>query len=467
MKLTIEQIAGAIDAAPFEPSSAAIEGYSIDSRTLAPGELFFAIRAERDGHDFVEKALAKGAAAAVVAKSWAGAGDLKRLLRTDDPRAALERLANHARRRWGGRVLGVTGSNGKTTTKDVCAACLSVGFSTAKTAGNLNNELGVPLTILRTDDAAEVAVVEMGMNHAGEIRRLARIAEPNAGLVTNVSFAHVGAFDSVEGVAAAKRELIEGLPPDGTAVLNADDARVAGFAAAHRGPTVTFGIENDADFGARAIRLESDGGQSFDLLRRQGGGPRFRTRLAGRHNVANVLAGIAAAHVFGIAAERLTDAIAALEPAARRGRLMRRGGIEVIDDCYNANPAATETMLRELAARDARRRVAVLGEMRELGAFSQELHRGVGRQVAALGIDLLVAVGGDARFIVEQAVAAGMPAANALYFLEAPAAGVALRDMLEPGDAVLFKGSRGVALEQALDRAMPAGEQAALAGRKG
>ncbi len=474
MNLTMEQVAGAIDAAPRSRPSSKVAGYSIDSRTIGAGELFFAIRAERDGHEFVADALSKGAAAAVVAADWTGNIDERRLLRVDDPQAALGRLGNFARRRWGGRVLAVTGSNGKTTTKEICAACLSVGFKTAKTVGNLNNELGVPLTLLRMDETAEVAVVEMGMNHAGEIRRLARIAEPNAGVVTNVSFAHVGAFDSVEGVAAAKRELIEELSSEGTAILNADDARVAGFTAAHQGPSVTFGVSNDADFRARDLRAETSGGQSFELTRKGQPGFRISTRLAGRHNVSNVLAGVAASSVFGISAERLIAAIAEIEAGARRGRTLRRGGVEVIDDCYNANPAAMEAMLAELASRKADRRVAVLGEMRELGAFSEDLHRKVGAAVLRLGVDLLVAVGGDARFIVEEATARGLAPANALFFVEAPAAGAALRDLLTAGDVVLFKGSRGVALERALERALPAeaepqpGEsQAALAGRKG
>lgn len=454
MNWTIAQVADALGAG-FASGDGRVAGYSIDTRSLTRGELFFAVRAERDGHDYVASAFEKGACAAVVALDWAVPGELqgKALLRVADPRQALADLARAQRRAWGGSVLAVTGSAGKTTFKEAAAAMLAVKYRTAKTAGNLNNDLGVPLTLLRMAEDAEVAVIEMGMNHAGEIRELARIAEPNAGVVTNVSHAHVGAFESIDGVAAAKRELIEELGPSATAVLNADDPRVRRFDEVHSGWVVTYGVDEPADYQATGVEALPDGGSRFGL-RTEGrvSGLEFETRLPGRHNVSNIIGAIAAAAALDVDPAELRAAVAELQPGNHRGQTRRLGAITVIDDCYNSNPAAVETMLCDLAGRPAKRRIAVLGEMRELGAASKELHQRVGAAAAQAGLDLLVAVEGDAKWIAEAAAAAGLARSRTLFVENADAAGAVLTELLAAGDFVLLKGSRGVRLERALDR---------------
>jgi UDP-N-acetylmuramoyl-tripeptide--D-alanyl-D-alanine ligase len=420
-----------------------ISGWSIDSRTLAAGDLFIALRGpQHDGHDYVRLALENGAAGAVVEQ----ASDAANLLVVDDTLTALQKLAAWARCRWGGRVVGVTGSAGKTTTKEVIAHLLAVAMPVGKSAGNLNNHVGVPLSILRLPDSCRVAVVEMGMNHAGEIRALARIARPDVGVVTNVGYAHVEAFGSIEAVAGAKRELIEELPPDGVAVLNADDERVSAFREIHRGRSLRFGLSESADVRAEAVEL---GTESVRFRLR---GVEFESPLAGRHGLMNVLAGLAVAEVFEIRPERLREAVGTLEPGHMRGERIERNGMVIWNDSYNANPEAMRAMLDVLRRTPARRRLAVLGEMLELGSSAESLHRDIGSYVAAQGIDVLIAIRGAARFMVEEAMRAGL-SDGAAYFFEDPAsAGDFLKSFVREGDAVLFKGSRGVKVEQALER---------------
>src|SRR5579871_1572044 len=420
-----------------------VAGWSVDTRTQSPGDVFFALRGPNfDGHDFVKAALEKGAAAAVVERSSGAGGELV----VNDSLAALQRLAHWARREWGGKVVGVTGSAGKTTTKDAIAHLLSVELSVGKTAGNLNNHLGVPLSLLRLPDESRVAVLEMGMNHAGEIRDLAKIARPDIGVVTNVGFAHAEAFDSIEGVAAAKRELIEGLPRDGMAVLNADDARVRRFADTHPGRSVTFGFSEHAD--VRCEALEPRGGATrFRVC-----GVEFETTLPGRHAVMNLLAGIAVAGILGIEAAKLTGAVRSFSVGKMRGERLERNGVVIWNDCYNSNPDAARAMLDVLRQTPAERRLAVLGEMLELGRASRELHEQLGRYAVERGIDFLIGVRGDARAMIDAAVGAGLPESAALFFEDAGEAGAWVRQLARPGDAVLVKGSRSVRMERALER---------------
>jgi UDP-N-acetylmuramoyl-tripeptide--D-alanyl-D-alanine ligase len=446
MRLSLEEIArwtgAASPAGKILPLCA--EGYSIDSRTIRPGEVFFAVRGNRDGHDFAPAALAGGAGAAVVAR-----GPLReraRLLLVADPKAALQELARRARQKWGGRVIAVTGSNGKTTTKEITAALLATRYRTAKTQGNLNNDLGLPLSLLRLEEEAEVGVLELGMNHPGELRALAAIAQPNVGVVTNVSAAHLEFFASVDQIALAKRELIESLGPGGVAVLNADDERVRRFAEVHPGRTLTYGVESEAEVQATGVEILGLEGARFRLV---GVAADFRTFLPGRHNLYNTLAGLATARALGIELESLAHAAATLQPARMRGETLEVRGARVINDCYNSNPRAVETVLELLAASPAQRRIAVLGEMLELGEATEQLHRQVGRKAALLNLNLLVGVRGAARFIVEEA------GPGAVFFPDPAAAGQYLRKVLQPGDLVLFKGSRGVKLEVALHRLIP------------
>jgi UDP-N-acetylmuramoyl-tripeptide--D-alanyl-D-alanine ligase len=422
-----------------------ISGWSIDSRTLAPGDLFVALRGENhDGHDYVNAALEKGAAGAVVERDL----ESPSLLIVEDTLAALQKLAGWARCRWAGRVVAVTGSAGKTTTKDVIAQLVAVEVAAGKTIGNLNNHVGLPLSILRLPDESRVAVLEMGMNHAGEIRALARIARPDVGVVTNVGYAHVEAFGSVEAVARAKRELIEELPADGVAVLNADDPLVSAFREVHRGRVVTFGLSENADVRAEDVEL------GVETVRFRCGGVRFESPLVGRHGVSNVLAGLAVAQVFEIPPERLRDAVRSLSPGKMRGERLEHNGVVIWSDSYNSNPEAARAMIDVLRSTPARRRVAALGEMLELGPSTEPLHRDIGRYVAAQGIDVLVGIRGAARFMVEEAVRAGLSEGAAYFFEDPGQAGDFLSGMLREGDAVLFKGSRGVKVERALERVL-------------
>jgi UDP-N-acetylmuramoyl-tripeptide--D-alanyl-D-alanine ligase len=443
MILEWDEVARAIGSSAASASGRKISGWSIDSRTIAPGDLFFALRGpQNDGHDYVDVVLAKGAAGAVVDH------DLGRpaLLIVPDTLAALQKLAAWARCRWGGKVVGVTGSAGKTTTKDAIAHLLAVERKAGKTIGNLNNHFGLPLSILRLPDESDVAVLEMGMNHAGEIRSLARIARPDVGVVTNVGYAHVEAFGSIEGVALAKRELIEELPPDGVAVLNADDRLVAGFREVHRGRVVTFGLAENADVRAEDVEF------GMETVRFRHRGVAFESPLVGRHGLSNVLAGLAVAETFGIAPERLREAVRTLAPGKMRGERLERNGVTIWNDSYNSNPEAARAMVDVLRETPARRRIAVLGEMLELGQSTEPLHREVGKYLTERGIDVLLGVRGAARFMVEEAVRAGLSDGAAYFFEDPTAAGDFLRGMLRQGDAVLFKGSRGVRVERALER---------------
>jgi len=418
-------------------SDAMVTGWSVDSRTIQPGDLFFALRGPNfDGAEFIAQAIEKGAAG-VVAESGGG------VLRAGDSLRALQTVAARARERWGGEIVAVTGSAGKTTTKDVIAVMLAAGISAAKSAGNLNNHVGLPLSLLRLDETARVGVIEIGMNHAGEIRELAAIARPDVGVVTNVGYAHIEFFESIDGIAAAKRELIEALPGGGTAVLNADDPRVAQFT--HSGRTIFYGQSSTADVRAEGVEYSLDG-VSFRV-----GGTNFTSTLTGRHNVSNILAGIAVAGIYGIGPEKLVETVRKLLPGKMRGERFHHQGVLVYNDCYNSNPDAVRAMLDVLRDTPARRRIAVLGEMLELGHWAELLHRDVGKYAAEQGIDVLVGIRGAACCTLDAAMRAGLRAGAASFFENPEDAGRFLRGIAQPGDAILFKGSRGVHVERALE----------------
>ena len=446
MTLDLQEVAHAMGASG-DPRQVKVTGWSVDTRTQNPGDVYFALHGPNfDGHEFVAAAAEKGASAVVVDRRppEPTAGQISTtVLQVRDTLCALQQIGQWARRNWGGTVVGVTGSAGKTTTKDAIAHLLSSELPVGRTIGNLNNHVGVPLSILRLPDDCRAAVLEMGMNHGGEIARLAEIARPEIGVVTNVGYAHVEFFDSIEGVAAAKRELIETLPPSGVAVLNADDERVAAFRERHAGRSVTFGFSESADVRAEATEFGSEGTR-FRAL-----GVDFETPLTGRHAVSNLLAALAVAQVFGIAPERLRDAVRTFTVGNMRGEKQEVRGVTVWNDCYNSNPEAAMSMIDVLAAAPAAKRIAVLGEMLELGRAAEELHRRVGRYAAERGIDLLIGVRGSAKWMVEEARAAGGQA----EFFESPAdAGDFVRKLAREGDAVLFKGSRGVRVERAVER---------------
>jgi len=449
MKLPLGRIAEFIGAVGEFDTAAIASGYSIDSRTIAPGELFFAVKGERlDGHDFVEKALAAGALAAVVGRDQAVRYNPQhRLLAVADPLSALQSLGAAARRLWGKKLIAVTGSTGKTTTKEAIAQVLQTRFRVLKSEGNLNNHFGLPLQLLRLEPEHEIAVIEIGMNHAGEIRALADIAHHDVAVVTNVGPVHLEFFDSVAAIARAKYELIETLHAGGTAVLNVDDEYVSQFGRDFHGKVLTFGIHHPADVRAQNIEERGLEGSAFDLLAdsyRQS----VQLPLLGLHNVYNALAAATVGMEAGVAPSEVARALAALSPQDKRGQRMEVGGATVINDCYNSNPKALAAMVSSFARLPARRRIVVAGEMLELGPTSDELHRQCGTSIAKNGIDVLLGVRGAARHMVEAAQAAGMAA----EFVETPQqAGEWLAREVHPGDAVLLKASRGVKLEGVLE----------------
>ena len=441
MKIPLRDVAGVLGLAV--ESDAVVTGWSVDSRTIRPGDLFFALRGpNHDGHAYVAEVLAKGAAAVVVDRDVVGPD----ILKVADSLKALQSLGTWGRRTWGGDVVAVTGSAGKTTTKDVIAEMLAVGVKTAKSEGNLNNHVGLPLSLLRLEEAARVAVVEIGMNHAGEIRELAAIAEPQVGVVTNVGYAHIEFFDSIEGIAEAKRELIESLPADGTAVLNADDPRVAEFAGKHKGRTILYGESSAAEVRAEDVQYSVEG------VRFRVGSTEFESGLTGRHSVSNLLAGIAVAGLYEIPPDRLRKTVQKIAPGKMRGERFHHRGVLVYDDCYNSNPDAVRAMLEVLRDTPARRRIAVLGEMLELGRWAEPLHRDVGNYAAEYGIHVLVGIRGAASYMLDAAKRAGLRADAAFFFEDPAEAGRLVRTLAQPGDAILFKGSRGVHVERALEQ---------------
>jgi UDP-N-acetylmuramoyl-tripeptide--D-alanyl-D-alanine ligase len=380
-----------------------------------------------------------------------------RLLAVPDTLAALQNLAQAVRTRWGRRLAAVTGSAGKTTTKEILAALLAARFRVLKSEGNLNNEYGLPLQLLRLEEEDEAAVVELGMSHAGELKRLAEIARPDVGVVTRVAPVHLEFFASVDEIALAKRELIEGLTGrESVAVLNADDSRVARFAQVAPGRVVTFGVAGSGDFRAENIQDRGLNGSEFDFLGPEGRA-RLRLPLAGRHNISNALGALAAASVWGVGAAEAREIFPKLEATGMRGRVLQYdAGFTVINDCYNSNPVALAAMVELLTNTPAEgRHILAAGEMLELGPASAELHREAGRAAAATGkLGWIIGVQGDAENFVRGAVEAGHPAGRAKFCASSAEAGELVGNLMERGDVLLVKGSRGVKMEfivEALD----------------
>jgi UDP-N-acetylmuramoyl-tripeptide--D-alanyl-D-alanine ligase len=341
----------------------------------------------------------------------------------------------------------VTGSAGKTTTKEAIAHVLATKHKVLKSEGNLNNHFGLPLQLLRIHPDTDIYVSEMGMNHAGEIAALAKIAEPNVGVVTIVAPVHLEFFDSLAGIAKAKKELIDALPKDGLAILNADDEFVSRFNEGRTSKAVYFGTKEDADLRATNIIEHGAGGSEFDVVY-SGERAHVRLPLVGRHNVYNTLAAIAVSVTQGISLKQAAEALATLMPSDKRGQVIEIGGATVVNDCYNSNPKALQSMVDALLAMPARRHIVVAGEMLELGSAGEELHRESGCYMAEHGVTKLIGVRGLALPMVDAAKQAGLSA----EFVESPEeAGVWLAANAGRGDAVLLKASRGVKLEKALE----------------
>jgi UDP-N-acetylmuramoyl-tripeptide--D-alanyl-D-alanine ligase len=447
--------AGAMLEAPTSITNAGaieVRGYSIDSRTVQPGELFFAVRGERlDGHDFVTDALARHAVAAVVSRARvAGLPDAalaSPLLITEDPLLALQMLAVHVRRQWGRRVVAITGSAGKTTTKEATAAALGAKFNVLKSLGNLNNGFGLPLQLLRLMPEHEIAVVEMGMNHSGEIAALARIASPDWGVVTNVGNAHIENFaEGQAGIARAKFELVASLPANGAAFLNCSDAYVSQFGRDFPGRVVYFGNGPCADPQIVSTAEDLEGLHiRFRAGEREG---EFTLKMLGAHNATNAVAGLAVALEAGVELDAAIAALEALTAGDKRGQLIEMGGATILNDSYNSNPEALRSMIQTLAARPAGRRILVAGEMLELGEHSPALHAACGHAAAEAGLDFVLGVRGNAEHLAASACAGGVAS---LFLPDAEAAGNWLVQNLRAGDQILVKGSRGVHLEQAIE----------------
>ena len=456
--LTARQIAEAIDARRVHGNNEATAGaVTIDSRHVAPGDCFFAIVGERhDGHQFVAAAIDAGASMVVVARVPEALGTTHAhatMLEVADTTLALQALGGWLRRELDPTVVAITGSLGKTTTKDHTAALLGLRYSVHATPGNLNNHWGLPLSLLGLEPHHEVMVAEMAMSKAGEIRALARIAAPDIGVVTNVAPAHMENFADLDAVAAAKGELVEELPRCGTLIVNADDPRAAampGALAPHISRVVRFGRDETAN--VRAVDVAGAGpGWRFEL-RVDGGGWPIHLKLPGEAGLAGFLGAAATAWAIGVSPGAIAAHAPLLEPLANRGSVRRVNDVTLLDESYNASPVAVMAALDTLASLPAEgRRIAVLGDMLEMGAWTDRVHREVGAHAIDSGVDLLLAVGTFAGLIAEGAAAAGIDGDAMLEFDTAERAATWLAPQLQDGDAVLVKGSRAVHLEHVVN----------------
>jgi len=457
LRLTARWVAGAMGAALVagDPSQE-FHGVSIDTRTLAAGDLFIAIRGERfDGAEFAEAAIEKGAAGVVVPRKWSEKASAGRVvLEVDDTTLALQELGHAVRRESGTKVVAITGSAGKTTTKEVTAELLAARYRVVRNRGNLNNHIGLPLSLVELRQRPEIAVVELGMNHPGEISTLVRVAEPDVRVWTNVGEAHLGFFASLDAIADAKAEIFEAASPDTVLVANADEDRIVSRLPSFAGRVVTFGIDRHADVRASEIVDRGIDGTSARITTARGS-VEMTTPLVGRGNLANILAATAVAEEFGVTLETIAELAATLRPAAHRGEIVRlRSGITIIDDSYNANPTATRRAIEVLTrSTSGGRRIAVLGEMLELGDRASDLHAAVGRAAAAANVDVLLAVGGaPAAALAGAAVAAGLSKDAVRYFATSAEAAEAAVATTKAGDLVLVKGSRGVRTDLVVER---------------
>ena len=429
----------------------------IDSRKVKPGDCFVAIRGDRlDGHDFVKAAMDRGAAAAVCSRTPnldAGAYGDRIFLRVADTTLALQELSAELRRRWGRSLVGVTGSMGKTTTRTFTARLLESGYQVLQSPANFNNDFGVPLSLLRLEERHDLAVLELGMNHAGEIRRLARICRPDLAIITNVAPVHLEFFSSVDEIARAKGEILEDLPPAGVFVYNADDHRVAELASGFRGRTVSFSLEREADVQVTDVRVVDSNSTRF-ILRTGWGESSCRVAFVGRHHLYNLAAAAAAARTLGLSREQIEGAIPGLSPLPMRGKIrgLEMSGsrrIRILDDSYNSNPQAVQMVLEAVGqSAGGGRRILALGEMLELGPESAVWHRRVGRMAARIEPHLLAAVGAGARPVLEGAREAGLADGRTLYFGTAEEAAEYLSGFMCSRDFLLIKGSRGVGMER-------------------
>jgi len=451
-RFTQEELAAATGGRWIAAPPAHVDGVSTDTRTLAPGSLFVALRGEKfDAHDYLAEAAAKGAIAAVVAEARAAPLPL---LIVKDTLPALGAIARHHRRRFEIPVVGVTGSNGKTTTREMIASILATRGKVLRTEGNLNNEVGVPLTLFGLDAAHAAAVIELGMSHPGEIARLAAIALPQVGVVTLAAPAHLEGLGTVDAIADAKAELYQGLPAGGIAVANADDARMLRRAQESGRRMITFSSAKGRRGDVVVLEIVSQGVDGLRFVLGVGNReiPVHIPALVGAHNAANAAAAAAAAIALGSTDREIASGLAQVKPIGRRLRFEAlSSGVKLVDDCYNANPtsmSAALRTLRDLAEAGQARPVAVLGDMLELGAFEDEAHRALGAEAAAAGVALLAAFGPRSRATAEAARVAGL---DAFHTEDMDALAGWARAAVRPGDVLLVKGSRGMKLERLVE----------------
>ncbi|MFQ5737990.1 MAG: UDP-N-acetylmuramoyl-tripeptide--D-alanyl-D-alanine ligase [Acidobacteriota bacterium] len=439
---------------------------SIDSRTLTGGQCFVAIKGPRfDGHEFIREALGKQARVVIHSRrleSWAQQAQCC-FLRVRDTVAALQTLGHYVRRKWGRQLIAITGSMGKTTTRHFTSSLLEGRFRVLQSPGNLNNEFGVPLSLLGLEDSHQLAVLELGMNQPGEIRLLSRICGPDLGVVTNVAPVHLEFFPGLDAIAAAKAEILESLPGGGRLVFNADDGRVVQIARRFPGTKISFGFDDDSDIVLGNFRVQSLQKMEFELGTR-GRLRRYQVPFAGRHFLYSIAAAAATAVALGLSWEEVGRGLRRLRPLAMRGRVLVTGpvgggGVTLLDESYNSNPESVRAVLETVQALEGfRRKILALGEMLELGEASPQLHRQVGRQVARMGVDLLVTVGARALSIQEGAGEAGLPARRMRHFEDSKAAAAFLAAQLEGGDFVLSKGSRATGMDRIVRQLEARGE---------
>jgi UDP-N-acetylmuramoyl-tripeptide--D-alanyl-D-alanine ligase len=422
-------------------------GAAIDSRRVRSRELFFALPGEQtDGHRFVGDALARGAAAAVVHES-VERPEQGGLIRVDDALSALHSLTRHVRQRLPRSLVGVTGSAGKTTTKELLARMLKRRFRAAGSPGNLNNLYGFPLALLSMPEGTEWMVAEMGMSTPGELSQVSRLGRPDAVVLTNVRAAHLEFFGSVREIGDAKGEILDGLESNGLVVANADDPEVMRIAARHSGRIVTFALESEADHRACEIEVLGQGGTQF-TWRADGDDVKVRLPLLGTYNVENFLAAAACASELGVSREAIAEAAEGATPEQWRGQIHHSRGATIVDDSYNSNPAALEKALKSARELPGRRHWAVLGAMLELGKSSTEYHQQLGARAVEEGFSVILGVGEEARALVESVRRSG---GESEWFASADEVAPAAAARLEPGDVILVKGSRGIGLETVVE----------------
>lgn len=425
-----------------------IVAYTFDSRQARPGSLFFALKGIRDGHDYIAEAQKKGAVAACVSRKVKDLPPDFGLIQVDDTLHALQQLAARVLAESQLRVVGITGSIGKTSTKELTAGLLSERFAVLKSMGNYNNQIGLPISILSLTDSHQVAVLEMGMNHPGEIKRLVEIAPPEVAVITRIAPVHLEFFQSLEEIALAKKEILTGAKPGATAVLNGDDPLIKQIAADFAPDRIIyFGKSDRYLIGAEDIEYHGWTGLSFSLIY---GREKARVELPifNEGLITNVLAACGVAYYFGLKLAEILPSLHRLPDLTHRGQLIKlKSGATIYDDSYNSNPVALEEVLKSLGRLPAGRKIAVLGDMLELGPAENQFHLEVGALLPAYGWNYLVTVGSRAKLIAEGAVHHGLDSARIESFDRPEEAADWLKSFLEPSDLVLVKGSRGLSLE--------------------